>query len=108
MGCYFIELFLALFVGQVQFSKQSGRESRRKAFIDEAYGASRRADKPFGKIPDLARFGTIASVAVQRQTDDPAGDLVFPGELLEVLDFDGWGFALEGLQGACPGPARIA
>lgn len=89
MGSYFIELFFSLFVGQVQFSKQSGRQGRRKTFIDEAHGASRRADEPFRKIPDLAGLGTIASVAVQRQTDDPAADLVFPGELLEVLDFDG-------------------
>lgn len=108
MSCNLINLFLALLERHIGVSQHAICKGRRVTFIHETDWQVRDMVEPKGEFSSFPRLLTLSPVAVDRQTDHPAQDLVFLGDSLKVFFIKGWIASRVGFQRACPRPARVA
>jgi len=85
MSRYLINLFLALLVGHIGVSQHAICKGRGVSFIHETDGKIGNMVEPKCKFSRFPGLLTLSPVAMDRQTDHPTQDLVFPGNSLKVF-----------------------
>lgn len=75
----FVHLFFALFVRQFRLTKQSIGECGCVTFVDKANGAAGYMIQPGSKISGFNRFLAFAAIAMNRQSHNPAKNLILSG-----------------------------
>ena len=93
---------------QLRFAKQSIGECGRVAFIHKANRAVRYMLQPRSEIAGFNGFLAFAAIAMDRQANDPAQNLILSGQVLEVLLVERDIFSRVRFQRAGPIPAWIA
>ena len=81
----FVHLFFALFVRQFRLTKQSIGECGCVTFVDKANRAVGYMIQPGREIPGFNRFLAFAAITMDRQSHNPAQNLILPGQILKVL-----------------------